>query len=145
QQAVAYRLRQDPEEEGEPITRIAPRALLVPPGFPDFMSRARVVRPGVVLLEGRAWSGWAPVTSVEGSPDAGRTWYEAEQAPEDHHRWAWRRWHHMWTATPGEHVLSVRATDAEGHTQPLDQPWNRGGFANNLVQHVPVLCLDRDG
>ncbi len=57
QQAVAYRLRQHPDEEGEPVTRIAPRALLVPPGFPDFMSRARVVRPGTVTLEGRAWSG----------------------------------------------------------------------------------------
>lgn len=145
QHTVAYRLRRDPEDEGEPVTRIAPRALLVPPGFPDFMSRARVVRPGAVPLEGRAWSGRAPVTSVEVSPDAGRTWYEAELAPQDHHRWAWRRWHHRWTATPGEHVLSVRATDAEGHTQPLDQPWNRGGFANNLIQRVPVLCLDPGG
>lgn len=56
--------------------------------------------------------------------------------------WAWRHWHTTWEATPGDHVLSVRATDAEGHTQPLEQPWNRGGFANNLVQRVPVLCLE---
>ncbi|WP_328419957.1 sulfite oxidase [Streptomyces sp. NBC_00443] len=142
QQAVAYRLRQHPEDEGEPVTRIAPRALLVPPGFPDFMSRARVVRPGTVTLEGRAWSGRAAVTRVEISTDAGRTWQEAGLDPGDGHRWAWRRWRHSWTAIPGEHVLSARATDADGHTQPLDQPWNRGGFANNLVQRVPVLCLD---
>ncbi|MFC3571885.1 sulfite oxidase [Streptomyces yaanensis] len=145
QHAVAYRLRQHPEEDGEPVTRIAPRALLVPPGFPDFMSRARVVRPGAVPLEGRAWSGRAPVTSVEVSTDDGRTWREVGLDPRDGHRWAWRRWHHEWTAAPGDHVLSVRATDAEGHTQPLEQPWNRGGFANNLVHRVPVVCLDRDG
>lgn len=42
----------------------------------------------------------------------------------------------------GEFVLSARATDAEGHTQPLEQPWNRGGFANNLVQRVQVLCME---
>lgn len=144
QQAVAYRLRHHPEDEGEPVTRIAPRALLVPPGFPDFMSRARVVRPGPVTLEGRAWSGRAPVTRAEVSTDAERTWQEAELEPDGGHRWAWRRWRCTWTATPGEHVLSARATDAEGHTQPLDQPWNRGGFANNLVQRVPVLCLDED-
>jgi DMSO/TMAO reductase YedYZ molybdopterin-dependent catalytic subunit len=144
QQTVAYRLRRQPEDEGEPVTRIAPRALLVPPGFPDFMSRARVVRPGPVTLEGRAWSGRAPVTRAEVSTDAGRTWQEAELAPDDGHRWAWRRWRCTWTATPGEYVLSARATDAEGHTQPLEQPWNRGGFANNLVQRVPVLCLDGD-
>ncbi|ALV31601.1 sulfite oxidase [Streptomyces sp. CdTB01] len=144
QQAVAYRLRQESGEDGEPVTRIVPRALLVPPGFPDFMSRARVVRPGPVPLEGRAWSGRAPVTRVEVSTDAGRTWQEAELDPEDGRPWAWRRWHLVWTATEGEHELSARATDAEGHTQPLQQPWNRGGFANNLVQRVPVLCLAKD-
>ncbi|MEU9393330.1 sulfite oxidase [Streptomyces sp. NPDC048324] len=144
QQAVAYRLRQESGEDGEPVTRIVPRALLVPPGFPDFMSRARVVRPGPVPLEGRAWSGRAPVTRVEVSTDAGRTWQEAELDPEDGRPWAWRRWHLVWTAAEGEYELSARATDAEGHTQPLQQPWNRGGFANNLVQRVPVLCLAKD-
>ncbi|MDH6213957.1 sulfite oxidase [Streptomyces pseudovenezuelae] len=145
QQTVAYRLRQDAGDEGEPVTRIDPRALLVPPGFPDFMSRARVVRPGQVPLEGRAWSGRAPVTGVEVSTDAGHTWRRAELEPADGRRWAWRRWHLTWDASPGEHVLSARATDSEGHTQPLDQPWNRGGFAVNLVQRVPVLCLEGDG
>jgi DMSO/TMAO reductase YedYZ molybdopterin-dependent catalytic subunit len=144
QQAVAYRLRQDAGDKGEPVTRIAPRALLIPPGFPDFMSRTRVVRPGVVALEGRAWSGRAPVTGVEVSTDEGRSWYAADLDGGGDHRWAWRPWRFAWTATPGPHVLSARATDAEGHTQPLDQPWNRGGFANNLVQRVPVLCLDSE-
>ncbi|CAM5659654.1 sulfite oxidase [Streptomyces viridochromogenes] len=142
QHTAAYRLRRRPEDPGEPVTRIAPRALLVPPGFPDFMSRSRVLRPGPVTLEGRAWSGYAPVSRVEVSADAGATWREAELEPGDGHRWAWRRWRHPWTAVPGEHVLSARATDADGRTQPVRQPWNRGGFANNLVQRVPVLCLD---
>ncbi|MEV6172447.1 sulfite oxidase [Streptomyces sp. NPDC051954] len=145
QQAVAYRLRQHPQDEGEPVSRIAPRALLVPPGFPDFMSRTRIVRPGPVTIDGRAWSGQAPVTRAEVSTDAGRTWHAAELAPDAGHRWAWRRWRFTWTATPGEHVLSARATDAEGHTQPLDALWNRGGFANNLVQRVPVLCVEAEG
>ncbi|NEB03632.1 sulfite oxidase [Streptomyces sp. SID13726] len=144
QQTVAYRIRQEPGDEGEPVTRIAPRALLVPPGFPDFMSRTRVVRPGTVTLEGRAWSGRAPVTRAEVSTDAGHSWHEAELEPDTGHRWAWRRWRLDWAARPGEFVLSARATDAEGHTQPLEQPWNRGGFVNNLVQRVQVLCLDEE-
>lgn len=141
QQSVAYRYRQSADDPGEPVTRIAPRALMIPPGFPDFMSRTRVVRPGRTGLEGRAWSGHAPVARVEVSTDDGRTWHDAAlDVPEDH-RWAWRHWHTAWTATPGSHVLVARATDAEGRTQPLDQPWNRGGFGNNLVQRIPVLCL----
>ncbi|MFC7763192.1 hypothetical protein ACFQY4_37880 [Catellatospora bangladeshensis] len=106
------------------------------------MSRARVVRPGPVLLEGRAWSGRAPVESVEVSVDGGETWAAAELAPADGHRWAWRRFTYTWDAAPGQHLLTARATDAEGGVQPVDQPWNRGGFANNAVQLVPVACLD---
>ncbi|WP_354638391.1 sulfite oxidase [Kitasatospora camelliae] len=140
QQAVAYRVRQRPDETGEPVERILPRALVLPPGFPDFMSRTRVVRPGPVPLEGRAWSGCAPVTGVEVSTDGGRSWREAELSAPDGHRWAWRHWRLTWTATPGLHQLTARATDAAGNTQPLDPPWNRGGFANNLVQQVPVVC-----
>ncbi|MER6998610.1 sulfite oxidase [Streptomyces sp. NPDC000410] len=141
QQSVAYRYRLTAEGPGEPVTRIAPRALMIPPGFPDFMSRARVVRPGRLGLEGRAWSGYAPVVRVEVSVDDGRKWHDAAlDAPEDR-PWAWQHWHTAWTAAPGSHVLVARATDAEGRTQPVEQPWNRGGFGNNLVQRIPVLCL----
>lgn len=115
QQSVAYRIRRVPEEAGEPVTRIAPRALLIPPGFPDFMSRTRVVAPGPVLLEGRAWSGRAPVTSVEVSTDGGLTWHRARLEPDQGHRWAWRRWSSMWSAVPGDHVLSARAQDEAEH------------------------------
>ncbi|MGW0883503.1 molybdopterin-dependent oxidoreductase [Streptomyces sp. NPDC002671] len=146
QQHVAYRIRHSDDEEGEPVTRIEPRALLVPPGFPDFMSRARVLRPGSVTLEGRAWSGQAPVTSVEVSTDGGRSWRPADlDAAADGYRWAWRGWRHTWAATPGEHALAARASDADGHTQPLDQRWNRGGFANNAVRWVRVVCVDAEG
>ncbi|MBA2945226.1 sulfite oxidase [Streptomyces sp. PSKA28] len=148
QQAVAYRYRESPDDLGDPVTRISPRALMIPPGFPDFMSRTRVVRPGTVKLEGRAWSGHAPVTKVEVSTDDGESWQEAElplpESPDgDDGRagWAWRSWRTTWTATPGTHVLSARATDAAGHSQPLTQPWNRGGFRNNLVQRIAVFCL----
>ncbi|MEU3093051.1 sulfite oxidase [Streptomyces massasporeus] len=143
QQSVAYRIRREPGEAGEPVTLVAPRALLIPPGFPDFMSRSRVVAPGTVTLEGRAWSGHAPVTAVEVSTDDGTTWRPADLEPDHGHRWAWRRWSSVWTAAPGDHVLSVRAHDGSGRTQPTEQPWNRGGFANNLVQRVPVFCAGR--
>ncbi|MER5807336.1 sulfite oxidase [Streptomyces sp. NPDC002033] len=142
QQTVAYRYRLTPDDPGEPVTLIAPRALMVPPGFPDFMSRVRVVRPGDVALEGRAWSGRGPVVRVEVSGDDGRTWSEAVVEARTRGALAWQAWRGRWTATPGRHVLVARATDATGGTQPLGQAWNRGGFGNNAVQRVPVLCRD---
>ncbi|MDI2130896.1 sulfite oxidase [Yinghuangia seranimata] len=142
QQAAAYRMRQDPHDPGEPVTRMAPRALLVPPGFPDFMSRVRVVRPGPVRLEGRAWSGTAPITSVELSTDGLASWTAAALGPEPEQPWTWRAWHADWVATPGTHVLAARATDAHGRGQPLEQPWNLGGFCNNAVQRVTVVCVE---
>jgi DMSO/TMAO reductase YedYZ molybdopterin-dependent catalytic subunit len=149
QQMVAYRLRQQPDEPGEPVTRIQPRALLEPPGFVDFMSRTRFVRPGMVRLIGRAWSGRAPVTGVEVSLDGGTSWQPAQLAGSEH-PYAWRRWSFDWPATPGEYVLSTRARDGidtgidpDGAAQPATQAWNRGGFANNAVQLVPTICLPR--
>ncbi|MFF9151463.1 molybdopterin-dependent oxidoreductase [Streptomyces sp. NPDC014846] len=143
QQTVAYRLRQTADDPGEPVTRIAPRALLVPPGFPDFMSRARMVRPGPVTLEGRAWSGQAPVAAVQVSTDGGVSWEPADLEPATpRNRWAWRSWRAAWLATPGDRDLAARAVDADGRVQPLGQRWNRGGFANNAVRWVRVVCAD---
>jgi Mo-co oxidoreductase dimerisation domain len=104
------------------------------------MSRARIVRPGTVLLEGRAWSGRSPVTAVEVSVDGGQSWMPASLDAADRHRWAWRRWRLEWTAAPGSYVVTARATDANGR-QPTGQVWNRGGFANNAAQEIPVTCL----
>ncbi|MGN9765756.1 sulfite oxidase [Micromonospora sp. SD12] len=139
QNAVAYRLREDADDPGVPVTRIEPRALVRPPGFPDFMSRTRVLRAGPCTLDGRAWSGHAPVASVEVTTDGGVSWRPATLDGQVGGEFAWCRWRYEWTATPGRHVLGARATDASGRSQPVEQRWNRGGFANNLVQRVEVV------
>jgi sulfane dehydrogenase subunit SoxC len=137
-QMWAYRLRQREEDEGAAVTRMMPRALMIPPGFPDFFTRSRTVDAGVVTLEGRAWSGWGSVSKVEVSVDGGASWIEAHLS-EPVGAYAWHGWTHTWTATPGEHDLMVRAADDAGNVQPLEQPWNHHGLSNNLVQRVPVL------
>jgi DMSO/TMAO reductase YedYZ molybdopterin-dependent catalytic subunit len=138
QNAFAYRFRQAEDEAGEPVTRMEPRALMVPPGHPEFLTRTRIVAAGPVRLAGRAWSGWGPVTRVEVGDDGGFTWADARLGPEASPH-VWRRWTFDWDARPGERVLCVRATDATGRTQPLDPPWNAGGYANNAIQRVAVL------
>ena len=138
QHIAAYRYRDDEEDEGTPLTRMQPRALMVPPGIPDFNTRARIVPVGSCLLEGRAWSGWAPVTRVEVSTDGGETWADAELDPLES-RWGWRGWRYEWSADgPGEYVLCCRARDEVGNAQPNEPMWNFGGYSNNAPQRVLV-------
>jgi DMSO/TMAO reductase YedYZ molybdopterin-dependent catalytic subunit len=138
QQSRSYRIRLDEDDPGVPLTRMLPRALMVPPGTPHFPSRHRTVPPGDTVLEGRAWSGWAPIERVEVSTDGGRTWTAAELERDVESTWAWWRWRHTWAASPGEAELCCRATDGEGNVQPLEPAWNVGGYGNNAVQRVPV-------
>ena len=137
QQSWSYRVRQSEDEVGEPLQRMQPRSLLVPPGIPEFMTRDRTVAAGEVLLEGRAWSGLAPVASVEVSDDGASTWSAATLEPAGE-PWAWRGFAYRWEAKPGEHVLCSRARDEAGNEQPVEPPWNLGGYANNAVQTVRV-------
>jgi sulfane dehydrogenase subunit SoxC len=139
QQVTGYRMRVDEDDAGTPVTRMVPRALLVPPGEPDFHTRVRHLLPGPVALEGRAWSGLGRVARVEVSADGGASWWPAALEDEDGSRWAWRRFTTTWEAEPGEHILACRAADDAGNEQPLDPPWNVGGYANNAVHRIPVV------
>ncbi|HEX9098824.1 MAG TPA: sulfite oxidase [Candidatus Dormibacteraeota bacterium] len=144
QQATAYRFRRSDDDPGEPVTRMLPRALMVPPGIPDFMSRVRFLAPSRQLLSGRAWSGRAPVTKVEVSVDGGGTWAAADLG-DPPSAYAWRPWSYAWDASrPGEYELSVRASDGAGNVQPTDPNWNREGVQNNAVQRVRVIVTQRN-
>jgi sulfane dehydrogenase subunit SoxC len=134
----SYRFRQQEEDEGEPVSRMQVRALMIPPGVPEFLTRARAVAAGRCTVRGRAWSGEAEVAGVEVSTDGGETWSAAELEPASLGPWAWRGWRFDWQTAPGEYEVCCRAHDAAGNTQPLDPPWNLGGYANNSVQRVAV-------
>jgi DMSO/TMAO reductase YedYZ molybdopterin-dependent catalytic subunit len=138
QVASGYRVRQTDEEEGRPVTRMRPRSLMAPPGIPQFETRDRVAERGHHLLEGRAWSGRAPIARVEVSVDDGATWSDATMLREFDDRFAWCAWSFSWDATPGDHVLCSRATDESGDVQPLEAEWNLGGYENNAVQRIHV-------
>ena len=142
QQAEGYRLLTSPDDEGTPVTRMQPRALMVPPGVPDFLTRERHLRPGRCRLEGRAWSGWGAIDRVEVSVDGGQEWAPAElDEPVGEH--AWRRWSFNWTpGEAGRYELRCRASDAAGNRQPDSPPWNTKGYANNEPQRVVVTVTE---
>ena len=135
QQHEAYRFQRDDDEVGDPVSRIQVRALMIPPGIPDFFTRVRVVDAGRIEVRGRAWAGGGGVARVEFGVDG--EWRDAMLDP-PLGEFAWRGWSCAWNATPGEHELSCRATTTDGDVQPLTQPWNVQGVANNHVQIVRV-------
>lgn len=137
QHTRSYRMRTEEDDEGEPVTRIQPRSLMIPPGIPDFLTRTRVVDAGPVMLRGRAWSGFGRVSAVEVSTDGGVTWGRAELGERigEH---GWHAWSFRWEAVPGAVELCSRATDETGRSQDLDVDWNLGGYQVNAVQHVSV-------
>ena len=68
-----------------------------------------------------AWAQTRGIAKVEVRVDDG-PWAVASLAPavsDD----TWRQWKHSWTATPGKHVLRVRATDLDGYTQTSEQAY----------------------
>ena len=137
QMVHSYRYAATADEPGEPVDRIQARALMAPPGIPDFMTRARLVSAGTWMLTGRAWSGRRGIDAVQVSVDRGATWLDAILGPVAG-PYAWRAWTCDWEATPGRYELRVRAIDSEGAVQPDDQ-WNFYGMGNNMVQRVEVL------
>ena len=135
QQAVAYRDTQTEDDPGVPVQRIKVRALMIPPGFPDFPARHRLLDAGMVTLRGRAWSGRGEIARVEVGID-GR-WHDA-RLDDPLGPFAWRGWSYEWKAKAGTYELSCRATDATGDVQPIEARWNTQGLANNLVQTLSV-------
>jgi sulfane dehydrogenase subunit SoxC len=142
QQARGYRMRQTPDEAGEPVSRIVPRSLMIPPGIPDFATRDRLLEPGDHTVRGRAWSGFGPIERVEASADAGASWSDARLGSQAS-PWSWTSWEWDWRGVqPGVYELCCRATDAAGNEQPVEPPWNLGGYANNEVQRVAVTVAE---
>jgi DMSO/TMAO reductase YedYZ molybdopterin-dependent catalytic subunit len=71
---------------------------------------------GTVMVAGVAWAQHRGIERVEVQVDGG-PWQQAQLA-DTVSADTWRQWSWPWAATPGQHQLAVRATDATGETQP---------------------------
>ena len=121
------------DERGDPLRPVAevpPKSVIVTPADGETIS------PGPVPISGWAWSGFAPIQTVEVSTDAGRCWQAADLHPGE--RRGWRRWELVWKASPGRHRLRARATDERRLSQPVVAPWNAKGYLMNAIHEVVV-------
>ena len=69
---------------------------------------------GTVMVAGVAWAQHRGIEAVEVGIDG--NFQQAKLAVQDTID-TWRQWYYPWQATPGQHVLQVRATDKTGYTQ----------------------------
>lgn len=84
----------------------------------DVPKRGASVSPGDVAVAGVAWAPDRGVSKVEVQVD-GKAWAPAElSVPISDATWV--QWLFRWSATPGTHTLSVRATDGTGEVQTAD-------------------------
>jgi sulfite oxidase len=94
--------------------------------------------PGLVTVQGVAWSNASPVTKVEISEDSGGSWRQASLIGKST-KYGFRRWTFSWKAEEGQRTLISRATNAAGQTQPLQQEWNPNGYLWNVAQSRPIV------
>jgi DMSO/TMAO reductase YedYZ molybdopterin-dependent catalytic subunit len=71
--------------------------------------------PGKIAVAGVAWAQHRGIEAVEARADNG-PWHEARLATVPGID-TWRQWVWEWDATPGRHLIQVRATDKTGYTQ----------------------------
>ena len=103
------------------------------------MSRIDAPKPlatvpaGNVTVGGVAWAQHRGIDGVEVRIDEG-DWKAARLSTLDSID-TWRQWTFDWTATAGRHRLEVRATDADGATQPEDrtEPFPNGATGWHAV------------
>lgn len=130
----AYWQRESGEPSLVPITAMQVKAQIARPGPAE-----RVPLGETYLVRGAAWSCAAEISRVEISLDGGRTWHETrlDQKTDRH---AWRLWEFPWQPEQrGRATLMVRATDAQGRTQPTRRDADRGGYMINEVHGIDVV------
>jgi DMSO/TMAO reductase YedYZ molybdopterin-dependent catalytic subunit len=137
---TAYRHPLHPVEPGtavsprdmKPVEAMVVKSLIVSP------ASGTVVKQGLLMIEGVAWTGEGKVNIVEVSVDDGQKWEKAKLVGEDV-PYAWRQWQFIWQPQQtGTRTILSRATDDHGQTQPMTSPWNPGGFLWNGVDRVQV-------
>ena len=91
---------------------------------------------GVVLNDG------TPIKSVEVSVDEG-PWQAAALDSATNSKYSWKLFTYIWTgATPGEHTLVSRVTDATGKVQPTEKDLeNKKSFLEDNSQHQRKVMI----
>jgi cytochrome c553 len=112
-----------------PVTNLNVKSVIAHPG--------EWAAPGVITVQGMAWSNTSPVVKVEISADAGKTWSPANFTGKPT-KYGFRKFAWAWKAGEGQYTLMSRATNEAGQSQPLEPEWNPNGYLYNATAPMPV-------
>jgi sulfite oxidase len=112
-----------------PVTDLNVKSVIANPG--DWAA------PGIIIVQGAAWSNTSPVAKVEISTDAGKTWSRANFTGKPT-KYGFRKFTYTWRAAEGQHTLMSRAANEAGQSQPFEPEWNPNGYLYNAAQPRPV-------
>ncbi|GHC24597.1 hypothetical protein GCM10010082_16510 [Kushneria pakistanensis] len=121
------------EAEGVPITTMPVMSVID-------MEEGAVIQAGRAVIRGRAFSGEGQIVRVDYRIDTGK-WQSAELHTPNI-AGAWVCWSLQCDPSPGQHTLSVRATDDQGHQQPEQVPWNDHGCCYNAVTRLTFQAVE---
>lgn len=130
-EAIDYRLADDALPEGRRMTDLPVHAILTSPA-----PAAEPIAAGLVELSGIAWGGTG-IAAVDISIDD-EDWQPA-RLDRPRGRYARTFWHASWEASPGEHVVAVRAAGSDGTIQRELAEWNERGYGNASIQRVRLV------
>ena len=93
-------------------------------------------------IRGHAWAGELNVSKVEYSIDFGSTWSTCSLEKEVN-RFAWQHFSaKIKFPKKGYYELLAKATDSNGHSQPMLVPgWNPKGYLNNACHRIAVKVV----
>jgi len=118
------------------VTSLKTKALISEPSQGDVLYR------GIHKITGIAWSGEASITRVDISTDGNKTWLPAE-LEDPTGSYSLQRWNYDWcAATIGNFLISCRATDDCGYTQPVLPNWNFRGYEVNSIHSISIQVSD---
>jgi len=104
---------------------------------------ARVTRDGArYKVQGVVLNDGTPIKTVEVKVDEG-PWQQATLDPATSSKYSWKLFTYAWTgATPGEHTIVSRVTDATGRVQPTaEELENKKTFLEDNSQHPRKVMI----
>jgi DMSO/TMAO reductase YedYZ molybdopterin-dependent catalytic subunit len=124
------------EENGsskkDPITNLRVKSLII---YPE--DGGSIPLGNGIVINGKAWSGFAKVSKVE--LDYGEGWYPVVLEKNESGSYSWISWQfQLVPKKKGSMTLRVRATDENGNMQPDLPQFNKYLYGYNAIQEIRI-------